>query len=191
MTKRDLSVLEGLDQKSIDSYMKTLSKESHRGSILVSIAILDAMLKARLKQLLDRGNSEARDRLLSPPLGRLSSFSAKVDFAFCIGLLPRPMYDDIRLLNKLRNQCAHDWEAFEFTEEIFDKFVQPMNMKRALDAANEEQPIIFPPGMGPSTRFVKTMAAMITFANLWKPFGGEDGMPRRKESEEDPPPTSS
>ncbi|CRD45337.1 hypothetical protein [Stenotrophomonas indicatrix] len=43
-------------------------------------------------------------------------------------------------------------------------------MKHALNAANEVQPILFPPSCAPKQVLVSTLAALITFANLLKPL---------------------
>jgi len=170
MTARDLSTLEGLDPKAVEEALIVLRRESDRGAILVAIAILDDVFLSRLNQLLDRGNSDARNRLLKPPLGALGSFSAKVDLAYCIGMIPTQIYADIKLLNKLRNLCAHEWGDFAITEDIVEKFIQPMVMKKAIDAANELDPIFFPPGCPPKQVLVSTLAALITFVNLHKPL---------------------
>jgi len=170
MTTRDLSVLEGLDPEAVKEAVMVLRRESDRGAILVAIAILDDVFTNRLTQLLDRGNSEARSRILSPPLGALSSFSSKVDLAFCIGIIPKQIYDDIRLVNKLRNLCAHDWGAFRITQDILVKFIQPMVMKKAIDAANSVKPIFFPAGTSPKDVLVSTLAGLVTFVNLYRPL---------------------
>jgi len=119
-------------------WVKVLEAESDRGTVLVSIAMLDKIIENRLISILSKGNSKAKDRLLRPPLGALSGFSSKVDFLYCSGLLPETMYRDIQLLNKLRNKCAHGWEHFEMTVEVFEKYVKPMFMARGLVAADEQ-----------------------------------------------------
>jgi hypothetical protein len=132
----------------------------------VAVAILDTVFSNRVEQLLGRGTAKARERLL----GRsLSSFSAKVDLSFCLGIIPAPLHQDIQLLNKLRNRCAHDWNSFAVTEEIISLYIEPMAMKRAINAANEIEPIFFPPSAAPKSILVSTLAALITLASLMKP----------------------
>ncbi|WP_363799860.1 hypothetical protein ABU614_07050 [Lysobacter firmicutimachus] len=167
MTVRDLSVIKGLDPKTIEEALVVLRRESDRGAILVAIAILDSVFAGRLEQLLSHGNSDARSRLLTRSF---NSFASKVDVAYCIGMIPKLLYQDIRLLNKLRNQCAHEWGDFRVTQQIVDAYIEPMGMKHALDAANEVNPILFPPGCPPRQILISTLAALITFANLFKPL---------------------
>ena len=166
MTVHDLSLLEDIEPKTIEEALGVLRGESDRGAILVAVAVLDTIFTNRLQQLLGHGTAKARERLLARSL---SSFSAKVDLAFCIGIIPSPLYQDIQLLNKLRNRCAHDWGSFTVTEEVITTFIEPMAMKRAINAANEVKPIFFPAGTSPKRVMVSTLAALITLANLMKP----------------------
>ena len=166
MTVHDLSLLKDVEPSTIQEALGVLRGESDRGAILVAVAVLDTVFTNRIEQLLGHGTTKARDRLLSRSL---SSFSAKVDLAFCVGIIPSQIYQDIQLLNKLRNRCAHDWGGFVVTDEVIATFIEPMAMKRALNAANEVKPILFPPGTSPKQVMVSTLAALITLANLMKP----------------------
>jgi len=166
MTVHDLSLLKDIELSTIEEALDVLRGESDRGAILVAVAVLDSIFTNRVEQLLGHGSTKARQRLLSRSLG---SFSAKVDLAFCIGIISSPLYQDIQLLNKLRNRCAHDWGDFAVTDEIIASFIEPMAMKQAINAANEINPIFFPPGTSPKRIMVSTLAALITLANLMKP----------------------
>jgi DNA-binding MltR family transcriptional regulator len=39
--------------------------------------------------------------------GPLSTFNAKIEFGFALGLLPRHVYTDLRTIRKIRNLFAH------------------------------------------------------------------------------------
>ena len=170
MTVHDLSSLKDLDPETVKEAVEVLRGESDRGAILVAIAILDTIFANRLEQVLSHGNTKARQRLLSRSL---NSFSAKVDLAYCFGIIPTQMYQDIQLLNKLRNRCAHGWGNFVVTNEIVTQYIEPMAMKRAINAANDVNPIFFPPVTRPKTILVGTLAALVTLANLMKPFSSK------------------
>ena len=166
MTVHYLSLLKDIEPSTIKEALDVLRGESDRGAILVAVAVLDTIFTNRLEQLFVHGTTTARERLI----GRsLSSFSSKVDLAFCIGIIPPPLYQDIQLLNKLRNRCAHGWGNFKVTDEIITTFIEPMAMKRAINAANKVKPIFFPPGTSPKRVMISTLAALITLANLMKP----------------------
>lgn len=169
MTVHDLTKLQDLDPELVKKAVAVLRGESDRGAVLVAVAILDNVFADRLEQVFKHGNSIARERLM----GRtLNSFSSKVDLAFCLGIIPPQMYQDIQLLNKLRNKCAHGWENFAVSDDIISEYIEPMVMKKAISAANEVKPIFFPPGASPKGVMVGTLAALITLTSLTKPHGG-------------------
>ena len=121
-----------LSKDAISACFNSLEHESDRGSVLVSIAILDEMLTLQLKKKFHNGNYETRKRLFNPPRGSISEFSAKVDIAFCLDVIPQHIHCDIRLLNKLRNKCAHNWDKFHFTDEVINEYIEPMGFYKVL-----------------------------------------------------------
>jgi DNA-binding MltR family transcriptional regulator len=170
----DLSALKGLDHDLVAKFAQEYARESDRGAVLTTIAILDQSVTARLVDLLSRGSKEARDRLLQPPLGAVSGFMAKVDLCHCLGILPQALYHDIRLVNKLRNRCAHDWREFTINEEVFTVFVKPLHMWKAVRAGCQVMLDHDFPGVNIDllprrALFNGTMAAFVTTVNMWSP----------------------
>jgi len=158
----EAKLIRQFEQQHIKQCIDSFKAESDRGTVLVSIAILDKIVENRLISVLSKGNSKARDRLLRPPLGALSGFSSKVDFLYCSGLMPNAEYGDFRLLNKLRNKCAHGWEHFEMTTEIFDEYVKPMFIARSLKAGDDlGKGVKFLEGKNVSEQFKVIMATLI------------------------------
>lgn len=47
----------------------------------------------------------------------LSSFSARIKTAYCLGLLTKNEFHDLNLIRKIRNRCAHRLHGFSFDEE--------------------------------------------------------------------------
>lgn len=159
----EAKLIRQFEHQHIKQCLETFKKESDRGAVLVSIAILDKLVENRLTSILSKGNAKARERLLRPPLGAMSGFSSKVDFLYCSGLMPEAMYGDFRLLNKLRNKCAHGWEHFQMTAEIFDEYVKPMFIARSLEAADSlGKRIKLLEGRKVSDQFKTVMAALIS-----------------------------
>jgi DNA-binding MltR family transcriptional regulator len=53
--------------------------------------------------------------------GPLSTFSAKIEFAFALGLLPKHVHTDLRTIRKVRNLFAHEPDSSNFlTNSIKD-----------------------------------------------------------------------
>jgi len=85
-------------------FSKQLMGESDRGAALVGAAYLDELLARLFKaKLFDQKISE---ELLSG-YGPLSSFSARINMAYCLGWIGPETYRDLNLLRKIRNEFAH------------------------------------------------------------------------------------
>jgi hypothetical protein len=93
-----------------------LSKETDRGCALFAAAYLDGELEGllRAKMVADERVASA---ILSPdrPLG---SFSARIDVAYLLGLIPRLARLDLHLIRKIRNDFAHTARRLSFAEPV-------------------------------------------------------------------------
>jgi hypothetical protein len=120
-------VIEGLEP-----YRASVAKESDRGAVLVTHAIIDEKIAELASAYLPFGSATARDRLLKSPLGAISTFSSRLDFLACSGYLTPDIYSDLRLFNKLRNQCAHSWASFTIDQPLVTKYLRPMHIYEAV-----------------------------------------------------------
>ncbi len=164
-TDKTSTPISAIDNKLVKESFKSLNHESDRGAVLVSIAILDEMITTRLEELLHHGNSKTRARFLKSP------FSAKVDLLYCLGHIQERIHSDLKLLNRLRNKCAHEWNTFHFTLEIVDEFVEPMILTqglRSLEGTNSPfQPL---KGKGHRDVFLWSMSVFIPTLNRLLPL---------------------
>jgi DNA-binding MltR family transcriptional regulator len=79
-----------------------LNGESDIGCVIISAAFLDDVLASILKtKLLE---SEITDNLLS---GAIGTFSARGDMAYCLQLIDKNEYKDLRKIEEIRNLFAH------------------------------------------------------------------------------------
>jgi len=87
------------------------SEESDRGAAVLAASYLDQYLGERLRaQLVDDPSVDELFRGYGP----LSTFAAKTDMAFALGLMTRDMKSDVRLIRKIRNHFAHHPEFTSF-----------------------------------------------------------------------------
>ena len=55
--------------------------------------------------------------------GPLSTFAAKIDMAYALGIIPREMYEELGKIRKLRNEFAHSTDILYFeSEKIAPRF---------------------------------------------------------------------
>ena len=97
-------------------FMEDLQKETDRGVALVGAAFLDDAVRALIRAAFI-GESETADRLFEYPRP-LHSFAARMDLAYCMGLIGKAMYQDLGLVREIRNRFAHQHHpaAFEDAE---------------------------------------------------------------------------
>ena len=91
-----------------------LQKESHRGAVLVGAELINDYLFKLLKGFMI--DDDTADELLdSSPSSPLGSFSARSLSAYCLGLISKDEYQDIKRIRNIRNKFAH-----ELLEATFD-----------------------------------------------------------------------
>jgi hypothetical protein len=96
----------------IMEFRETLTNESHRAAALMATAYIDEQLKALLKKLFVNDH-KITDSLLKSS-GALGSFSARIDMAYSLGLIPKNIRDDLELMRKIRNDFAHTAKHLSF-----------------------------------------------------------------------------
>ncbi len=102
--------------EAADLFLKISSQlraESDRGTVIVAAAIIDEALEQLLKARLAPSNGRD-DELFDAPYAPLSSFSAKIDFAYRVGVLAAEVKATFHLLRKLRNDFAHSSGNLDF-----------------------------------------------------------------------------
>lgn len=153
------------DQEQLDEALAALRQESDRGVVLVTIAILDEILDTRLRASLSHGSKQAITRLLAPPLGVASGFMAKADLCYCLGFIPDTVYSDMRLINRLRNECAHRWRRFVITQDIVDRYIIQLHLRRVLRAYNDVAGTLWNDHTPPRNVMVQTLAALVAWTH--------------------------
>lgn len=91
--------------------------ESDRGCILIGASVLDDVLSSLLQKHLgrtDHVNKSAMEPLFAG-MGPLSTFSARIKLAYCLGLIKKWEFEDLERIRKIRNKAAHEYTAKTFT----------------------------------------------------------------------------
>jgi len=97
---------------------QTLAKESDRGCVILGAALLADALEDLLRSCC---RDEPKDiKATIDPLfegyAPLSTFSARIQLAFALGILPCQLRDKIELVRRLRNDSAHEWGPIDFED---------------------------------------------------------------------------
>lgn len=94
-----------------------LNDQTDRGIAIVGAAFLDAKLEMALKVYFVEGlsNNDYKD-LFDGPVTPLGTFSAKVRVARAVGLIGAKTFNDLKLINTIRNRFAHELSITSFNE---------------------------------------------------------------------------
>jgi hypothetical protein len=91
--------------KEFSKFLAELNKESDRGAVLISAAMVDDLLSKCLTSfLIEHEDVESLLEGFNAPLGTLS---ARMLAAFALGLLSEGEYRECQILRKVRNAFAH------------------------------------------------------------------------------------
>lgn len=104
--------LEEIGVEIIKSMDEEFRHESDRVVAIVGAAYLESLFE-HLFQALFIDDAEEMDRLLraDAPLG---SFGARCQLAYCLGLIAKDQLDDLRIIGKIRNSFAHNFNSLTF-----------------------------------------------------------------------------
>jgi DNA-binding MltR family transcriptional regulator len=101
--------------EDISRFVADLQQEkTDRGVALVGAAFLDDALRALIRAALIE-KSETADNLFKYP-GPLATFAARTDFAYCMGLIGKMMFQDLKLVREVRNSFAHQHRPARFED---------------------------------------------------------------------------
>ena len=119
--------------QNFTSFLSLIESESDRGAVLVSASLLDSSLEDALKlRLLEPTDRD--DLLFAGFTAPLSTFAAKIEMAFRLGIISQDTKSMLTVFRKLRNDCAHRVEFGSFEEQ---------RMRDRLARVYEQQPEVF------------------------------------------------
>ena len=113
-------------------FFNEIQNESERGAVIIAGAFLDAQLRNLLSKSMIN-DTKYVDKLLgtdNDPRGYLSSFNSRILAAYCLELISKSMYDDLNLINRIRNPFAHKLHGFSFDDPKIVKWCKSLNITK-------------------------------------------------------------
>jgi hypothetical protein len=99
--------------RDLDLIIRELKAQSDRGAAIIAASLLEQLLEdaivARFRPLL-KGQKE----LLFGPMRPLSSFSAKIELGYAIGLYGEVAHKNFDMIRDVRNKFAHVFDVLSF-----------------------------------------------------------------------------
>jgi len=128
----DTEIIGSLSQQTAAQALWAMGGESDRGATVEAVRVIDNILEERLRVLYERGGEAALRRLFRHPSGALQPFSAKIDIAFCTGLICERTHADLRALKHLRNSYQRDWSEQEIDDLLAEHFLATLHSQGPL-----------------------------------------------------------
>ena len=111
-----------------------LKGESERGCVVLAIAWIEDDLTRILKRYLlpSTRTHESSDELFGAQ-GYLGTFSAKIDIAYRLGLIRRPIHQCLHLCRRIRNDFAHLSDNLSFsTPSVNDRVAEIFRLNEGM-----------------------------------------------------------
>src|SRR4051812_16820014 len=89
----------------IAALYKLLNTEDDFACVMVSHAFIDQCIASLLQKFLIDKSSTAASMLSHR--GLLGSYSARCDLAYCLGLIPKGVFQNLEVLGDIRNAFGH------------------------------------------------------------------------------------
>ena len=127
-------------KKAAARFGKRFSNQAQRGAALAICAMLDIRLKEALRDTLVADDA-VLDMLLGP-YGMLGELGPKIYISYAIGLIHKPLFDDLLAISKIRNRFAHDPEAHTFEYQPISDECGKIQTLKAIDEARQDLEIL-------------------------------------------------
>ena len=149
--KDDTPAFDSFDEeflRCLPIFYYRLNEESERGSAIIVATLMDDALQQLLRAKLVP-SPERNDELFDGAYAPLSSFSAKIDFAYRVGAIGPGTRSSLHLVRKIRNEFAHSSTDITFeSRSVHSRIQELFKLNRGLldvvweVVAKEEHPQI-------------------------------------------------
>lgn len=111
-----------------------LNNESDLPCVLIGVSFLDETVRSMLGKFLQSGSTS--QRLLNPLGGAIGDFSTRCDLGYCLGLIKKQFYVDLKKLAEIRNQFAHNHLGTDFFNETIQALCRELKTPNLLSGMN-------------------------------------------------------
>jgi DNA-binding MltR family transcriptional regulator len=105
--KAKIPRIEELSERSQALLEIMYGEEPDMACVLIGTSYLEQTLASLLERFFIKGNTVKK--LLNPGGGTLGSFQSRADVGYCLGLIPKSLYQNLRVVGEIRNKFAHSY----------------------------------------------------------------------------------
>jgi DNA-binding MltR family transcriptional regulator len=113
---------------NFEAIMEEVAKQSDRGAAIIYASLLEKVLETLIIKRLRPLSSNQKNALFGR-MAPLSTFAAKIELGFAIGLYSRNAYENLNMVREVRNKFAHKFEPLTFEhKKIIELIHKPDRM---------------------------------------------------------------
>lgn len=156
VSKRKRERLEVLTRSSDwDGFLEEFQHESDRATAILGAAFLDEQLLQLLNEFLIDDETEVQELLNTErPLG---SFGPRIRAAYCMGLMPKEHFNDLKAIKEIRNKFAHQLHGLSFEHE---------SIVKACDKLQTPKPFVSRHTESPRDKFLRAVVLLMMFLGI-------------------------
>jgi len=128
-------------------FYEKLQSETPRAAVIIAAAFMDGWLRQLIANFMV-DDTKAIDDLLGTEDNSdcpLSSFSARIKAAYCLGLISKDEHDDLNTIRRIRNRFAHRMHDLSFDDEEIVSWCNSLQIPKKIISALTD----FPKSHGP------------------------------------------
>jgi len=109
--------------KQVKDFLEEVKSQTDRGAAIVAAAVLESLTELVILHRLIELSSDRKDALFDRPNAPLSSFSAKIEMAYALGIIHNDARLGLHLIREVRNKFAHRIEPLAFENPEVAKLI--------------------------------------------------------------------
>jgi len=151
-----------LEKYDWELFFNEFQSESPRAAVIISAAFLDSLLHDLLLNFLI-DDPKSVDQLIGSEkqsFAPLASFGSRISACFCLGFLSKAEYDDLKIIQKIRNKFAHKLHGFSFDQD------ELVVLSNKLTTPLDENGVIPPQVDTPEKRYIFTVSYLLMQISL-------------------------
>lgn len=124
---KKIPAIEKLSEQSQALY-DAVNDEPDLPCILISTSFLDQCLTSLIERFFIK--SSTAKNMLDPGRGVLGSFSSRADLCYCLDLISKSLYQNLKIIGKIRNRFAHSYLSLTFDDAKICKLCEEISFPK-------------------------------------------------------------
>ena len=113
-----------------------LNDETDLACVLIGTSYLSELLANIIEVSFIK--TSVSGKLLDPQGGVIGQFSIRADLAYCLGLIKKNVYQDLKIVAEIRNKFAHKHLSLDFSDKIIRNKCEKLNAWQILQDKDDE-----------------------------------------------------